>query len=72
MFGATLFAQTLVSVPKLAVDDMLFDGFGRMAIYGAERSDYRHFAKRSDLRIMSARLSRRPGGNTQRLSIWAG
>ena len=46
-----------------------FDELGRMAIFGAETSDYRHFAMRSDLRVMSARPSRRLGSGPQRSFI---
>lgn len=46
-----------------------FDELGCMAIYGAETSDYRNFAMRSDLRVMSARPSRRLGSCTQRSPI---
>lgn len=46
-----------------------FDELGRMAIYGAETSDYRHFAKRLDLRVMSARPSQRLGRSSKLLQI---
>lgn len=46
-----------------------FDELGRMAIYGAETSDYRHFAMRSDLRVMAARPSRRVGSSSKSLQV---
>lgn len=46
-----------------------FDELGRMAIYGAETSDYRYFATCSDLRVMAARHSRRLGSSSQLLQI---
>jgi hypothetical protein len=44
-----------------------FDELGRMAIDGAETSDYRHFAERSDLRVMSVRPSQRLGSGSKLL-----
>jgi hypothetical protein len=35
---------------------------GRMALYGAETDEYRQFAMRSDLRVMTARPARRQLG----------
>lgn len=46
-----------------------FDELGRMAIYGAETSDYRRFAMRSDLRVMAARPSRRVGSSSKSLQV---
>jgi hypothetical protein len=73
-FRAWLFAKSqpcmrLSMLPKRWGWGVHFDELGHMAIYGAETSDYRHFAKRSDLRIMPARLSRRLGSSPRRSSI---
>lgn len=73
-FRAYLFAKShpcmrLSMLPKRWGWGVHYDEQSRMAIYGAETSNYCHFAMRSDLRVMPARPSRRVVGSPQRSSI---